>query len=46
MHVGPEDLGILYTMITVFFLVTTFTLGFSYYALKAKDHEESEPQAH
>jgi O-antigen/teichoic acid export membrane protein len=47
MQPGPEDLGILYTMITIFFIVTAFTLGFSAYALKAdKHHDEVEPQGH
>jgi O-antigen/teichoic acid export membrane protein len=46
MHVGPEDLGILFTMVTIFFIVTAFTLGFSFYALKAEKHDETEPQAH
>ena len=44
---GPEDLGILYTMITIFFIVTIATVSFGYYALKAdKHHDETEPQAH
>ena len=47
MHPGPEDLGILYTMITIFFLVTAFTFTFGSYALKAdKQHDEVDPQAH
>lgn len=44
---GPEDLGILYTMISIFFIVTVFTVSFGYYALKAdKNHDETEPQSH
>ena len=44
---GPEDLGILYTMIAIFFIVTILTVSFGYYALKAdKNHDETEPQTH
>ena len=47
MHPGPEDLGILYTMVTIFFIVTAFTVGFGNYVLKTdKKHEETEPSAH
>lgn len=47
MQPGPEDMGILYTMISIFFIVTAATLSFGYYALKAdKNHDETEPQAH
>jgi O-antigen/teichoic acid export membrane protein len=47
MHVGPEDLGIFYTMVSIFFIVSTFTLGFAYYALKNDhNHDETEPHTH
>lgn len=46
MHVGSEDLGILYTMMTVFFLVTALTVSFGYHALKAESNpDETDPQA-
>lgn len=42
MQPGPEDLGMLYTMFIIFFIVSAFTLGFSNYVLKAeKKHEEA-----
>ena len=47
MHPGPEDLGILYTMMTIFFLVSAFTLGFGNYVVKTdKQHGETDPHAH
>ena len=45
--VGAEDLGIFYTMVSIFVIVSAFTLSFGYYALKAdKHHDETEPHAH
>lgn len=42
MHAGPEDLGILYTLMGIFFLVTAFTLSFATYALKPEAHPDPQ----
>lgn len=46
MRAGPEDLGILFTLMGIFFVVTAVTLSFAYYALKAEAHpERHDPDA-
>lgn len=37
-HFAPEDLGIFYTMVSIFFIVSGFTIWFAKTAMKGNEH--------